>query len=167
MINKVRIAALCTATVLGLSSISIASAEVPVSISDQPIQLAFWGSDKVETVNPIRTEDVDGVTILVVKEGDKIHYPGEKDNVIVAYKGMTLSGKVFDQSSKSQFNLTGVIAGWSLALQKMSVGETSRLIIPPVKAYGEKGVPGVIPPNATLMFDVTLRGIIPATSGQS
>jgi peptidylprolyl isomerase len=82
--------------------------------------------------------------------------------VSVHYAGKLQDGTVFDSSFSRgeplQFNLgTGrVIKGWDLGLLGMKVGGKRRLIISPEYAYGASGVPGVIPANATLIFDVEL-----------
>ena len=80
-----------------------------------------------------------------------------------AYRGTLVDGKEFDSSYKrgepATFPVTGVIRGWTEALQKMKVGSKWTLWIPPDLAYGERGAGGVIPPNATLVFDVELLGV--------
>ncbi len=91
------------------------------------------------------------------------------DNVTVNYSGWVAStGKLFDSSLKPgrtpfQVQSVGqaqVIEGWNLGLQGMKPGGTRRLIIPAALAYGAQGAPqGGIPPNATLIFDVTLISI--------
>lgn len=75
------------------------------------------------------------------------------------------AGKRFDSSRDRgrpfQFVLGArqVIAGWDEGVQGMKVGGTRRLVIPPALGYGEQGAGGVIPPNATLLFEVELVGL--------
>lgn len=102
--------------------------------------------------------------IEIVKEGN-----GEKiENgqiAVVDYAGRFENGTIFD-SSKSHgqpFSFTlgsgQVIKGWDEGVRGMKVGEVRTLTIPPEMGYGANGVPGVIPGNAILIFDVTLLGI--------
>ena len=85
--------------------------------------------------------------------------------VSVHYKGQLLDGTVFDSSYKRRqpidFNLgTGqVISGWDEGIQLLQVGDKARFVIPSNLAYGERGAGGVIPPNATLIFDVELMNV--------
>ncbi|HEX5774965.1 MAG TPA: FKBP-type peptidyl-prolyl cis-trans isomerase [Candidatus Paceibacterota bacterium] len=83
--------------------------------------------------------------------------------VSVQYVGMLPDGTVFDASANHggqpfTFSLGGgqVIPGWDQGLVGMKVGGKRQLVIPPDMAYGANGVPGAIPPNATLIFDVEL-----------
>ncbi len=82
--------------------------------------------------------------------------------VSVHYKGMLPDGSVFDSSySRNQpidFKLGKgqVISGWDEGIQLLNVGDKARFVIPSHLAYGERGAGGVIPPNATLVFDVEL-----------
>ncbi|EAR13079.1 peptidyl-prolyl cis-trans isomerase [Polaribacter irgensii 23-P] len=85
--------------------------------------------------------------------------------VSVHYKGQLLDGTVFDSSYKRKepidFNLGvgQVIAGWDEGIQLLKVGDKARFVIPSNLAYGSAGAGGVIPPDATLIFDVELMGV--------
>lgn len=85
--------------------------------------------------------------------------------VSVHYKGMLIDGTVFDSSYKRNqpidfaLGVGQVIAGWDEGIGLLNVGDKARLVIPPHLAYGERGAGGVIPPSATLVFDVELKGV--------
>ena len=90
--------------------------------------------------------------------------PAARDTVRVHYRGyFPDTGKEFDSSiARGQpidFPLNGVIPCWTEALQKMKVGGKAKLTCPASIAYGSRGAGGVIPPNATLNFDVELLGV--------
>ena len=90
--------------------------------------------------------------------------PKATDRVSVHYRGtFPESGREFDSSYKrnqpTEFPLNGVIACWTEGVQKMKVGGKAKLTCPPAIAYGARGAGGVIPPNATLNFEVELLGI--------
>jgi len=90
--------------------------------------------------------------------------PTATDSVVCNYKGTLINGTEFDSSYKrgepATFPVTGVIKGWTEALQLMPVGSKWQLFIPSDLAYGARGTPGgPIGPNATLIFEVELMSI--------
>lgn len=89
--------------------------------------------------------------------------PTASDRVKVHYKGTLPDGREFDSSYKRgsplEFPLNGVIACWTEGVQRMKVGGKAKLTCPASIAYGSRGAGGVIPPNATLLFEVELLGI--------
>src|SRR6201988_939522 len=89
--------------------------------------------------------------------------PTAADSVICNYKGTLLDGTEFDSSGKhggpATFPVSGVIKGWTEALQLMPVGSKGQLFVPADLAYGERGTGADIGPNATLIFEVELLSI--------
>ena len=85
--------------------------------------------------------------------------------VSVHYEGSLLNGKVFDSSYKRnepidfQLGIGQVIPGWDEGISLLQVGDKARFVIPSELAYGSAGAGGVIPPNATLIFDVELMNV--------
>jgi FKBP-type peptidyl-prolyl cis-trans isomerase FkpA len=110
----------------------------------------------------VRVPAPDGIQIRRYNKTDG-KSPDEKDRVVVHYHGTLKDGTVFDSSLKSGhpavFSLKKVVPCWKEALKRMHVGEEARLTCPPDTAYGPKGSPPVIPPNATLNFEIELVGI--------
>lgn len=104
-----------------------------------------------------------GLQYSVIKKGNGPK-PTAADKVRAHYRGTLIDGKEFDASTKhgtepALFPVTGVIPGWTEALQLMSVGSKYRLFIPSNLAYGERGAGDDIGPNATLIFEVELVSI--------
>lgn len=103
--------------------------------------------------------------IKVIREGDGKSFPKPGDKVTVHYIGTFPDGKEFDSSVRrgSPFVFTigqgQVIRGWDEGVAKMSIGQKAKLSCPPDYAYGKNGVGGIIPPNATLNFEVELLKI--------
>jgi FKBP-type peptidyl-prolyl cis-trans isomerase FkpA len=89
--------------------------------------------------------------------------PGPTDTVKVNYRGTFPDGREFDSSYKRgepiEFPLDRVIKCWTEGVQLMKVGGKAKLTCPAAIAYGERGAGGVIPPNATLVFEVELLGV--------
>ena len=103
-----------------------------------------------------------GLQYEVIKAGTGA-IPKSDDTVITNYKGTLINGKEFDNSFKrgkpATFPVTGVIKGWTEALQLMKTGAKWKLFIPSSLAYGKKGAGRVIGPDATLIFEIELLEI--------
>ncbi len=105
-----------------------------------------------------------GLRYQIIQKGSgKKALAGRK--VSVHYEGSLLSGRVFDSSYKRnepidfQLGVGQVIQGWDEGISLLQVGDKARFVIPSDLAYGSAGAGGVIPPNATLIFDVELMGV--------
>ena len=100
-----------------------------------------------------------GLQYVVEKEGDGAQ-PSASDEVTVHYTGKLLNGTVFDSSvnrgEPATFPLNRVIPGWTEGVQLMKEGAKYTIFIPSDLAYGAGGVPNVIPPHSTLIFEVEL-----------
>jgi FKBP-type peptidyl-prolyl cis-trans isomerase FklB len=112
-----------------------------------------------------------GLQYKILKEGTGPK-PAATDTVVCQYKGTLLDNTEFDSSYKrgqpATFPVSGVIKGWTEALQLMPVGSKWELFIPPDLAYGARGGPGGgIGPNATLVFEVELVSIQPKAEVQA
>ena len=103
--------------------------------------------------------------ILTPGNGPK---PAASDTVVCNYKGTLIDGKEFDSSYKrgqpATFPVSGVIKGWTEALQMMPVGSKWQLFIPPDLAYGDRQAGPDITPGSTLVFEVELMSIQPKTA---
>src|SRR5256886_5681509 len=106
-----------------------------------------------------------GLQYKVIKEGTGPK-PKLTDAVVANYRGTLINGTEFDSSYKrgqpATFPLTGVIKGWTEALQLMKVGSKYQLFIPANLAYGDRGMGPDLGPNSTLIFEVELVGIQPS-----
>ena len=112
------------------------------------------------TPAPVTTKS--GLVYQSLKEGTGAS-PAATDVVKVHYRGTLLDGKEFDSSYKrgepTEFPLNRVIPCWTEGVQMMKPGGKAKLTCPPAIAYGERGAGGVIPPNATLNFEVELVSV--------
>jgi FKBP-type peptidyl-prolyl cis-trans isomerase FklB len=104
-----------------------------------------------------------GLQYEVLKKGKEGKKPTDKDTVKTHYHGTLIDGTVFDSSEERgepiSFQVNGVIAGWTEALQLMNVGDRFKLYVPSDLAYKEQRKSAEIGPNTTLIFEVELLGI--------
>ena len=124
-----------------------------------------WAQDAVTAAAARETGAVvtaSGLVYLSLKDGTGAS-PTADDKVKVHYRGTFPDGKEFDSSYKRgepiEFPLSGVIKCWTEGVQRMKVGGKAKLTCPAAIAYGARGASGVIPPNATLLFEVELLAI--------
>jgi FKBP-type peptidyl-prolyl cis-trans isomerase FkpA len=126
---------------------------------------SFAGAVHAESAMPPTSTLASGVKILITQPGKPgAPKPSATSEVKVHYRGTFENGKEFDSSYKrgepATFPLNKVIPCWTEAVQTMLVGSKASIICPGSTAYGQRGVPGSIPPNATLHFDIELLEII-------
>lgn len=122
------------------------------------LMAAAFLASAAQAAEPVTTPS--GLVYQSLQEGTGAS-PTARDTVRVHYRGyFPDTGKEFDSSIKRgqpiDFPLNGVIPCWTEALQKMKVGGKAKLTCPASIAYGSRGAGGVIPPNATLNFEVEL-----------
>jgi FKBP-type peptidyl-prolyl cis-trans isomerase FklB len=105
-----------------------------------------------------------GLQYKIIREGIGLS-PDDNDTIVVNYKGSLVDGKVFDSSYERNEPITitagQVIQGWGEGLKLMKAGGKYELFIPQNLAYGEQGAGGVIPPFATLIFEMEIIEIKP------
>ncbi|WP_344924023.1 peptidylprolyl isomerase [Aquimarina addita] len=105
-----------------------------------------------------------GLRYKIIQEGTGLQAENGK-TVSVHYKGSLIDGTVFDSSYKRNqpidfpLGMGNVIQGWDEGIALLKVGDKARFVIPPSLGYGAQGAGGVIPPNATLVFDVELMDV--------
>ena len=122
--------------------------------AEQELAEVAAGFDKTES----------GLHYKIINKGNGAQAEKGK-TVSVHYKGSLLDGTVFDSSYKRNepidfpLGMGNVIAGWDEGIALLSVGDKARFVIPPHLGYGAQGAGGVIPPNATLIFDVELVAV--------
>jgi len=137
-----------------LLGVFLLSSQAPAMAEDEA-GLIYWNKLKQDAVE---TESGLQYKALITGTGRK---PKASSKVSVHYRGLFLNGSVFDSSFSNDepvsLSLKSVIKGWKEGIQLMPVGSVFVFLIPPELAYGEKGA-GVIPPNATLIFEVELFG---------
>eukprot|EP00906_Rhabdomonas_costata_P000149 RCo000202 len=124
----------------------------------KPTDLGAPSADAV----PQGVEIVPGVKVRTVIPGDGKNAPARGSMVTVHYTGTLANGKMFDSSRVRgqpftfQLGTGKVIKCWDLAVKELTLGQRAVVTCAPEFAYGSRGVPPTIPPNAVLNFDVEL-----------
>jgi FKBP-type peptidyl-prolyl cis-trans isomerase len=138
------------------------------NVNQQPQKVIEQNQDQQSVGADSTNFDIQGMKVEILKQGTG---DGAKvgDNIAVNYTGTLLDGTKFDSSVDPSFGHVApfpytlgqnrVIKGWELGLLGMKVGEKRKLTIPPELAYGPQGANGVIPPNATLVFEIDMVSI--------
>jgi FKBP-type peptidyl-prolyl cis-trans isomerase FkpA len=138
-----------------IAVLAIALAALPVASAQDPVTAAA-----AKEAGAVVTAS--GLVYRSLKDGTGAS-PTARDKVKVHYRGTFPDGKEFDssytQNEAIEFPLNGVIKCWTEGVQRMKVGGKAKLTCPASIAYGERGAGGVIPPNATLLFEVELLAI--------
>ena len=142
-------------TILGFATCAALLAALPVRAQTDAAARAAKEPGAVVTAS--------GLVFKTIKDGSGAS-PKATDTVKVQYRGTFPDGKEFDSSYKAggpiEFPLSGVIKCWTEGVQMMKVGGKAKLTCPGSIAYGERGAGGgLIPPNATLVFEVELLGV--------
>nr|QJX60197.1 degron-tvmvS-MCP-cNOT7-E2A-MCP-cNOT7-tevS-degron-F2A-nTEVp-FRB-T2A-FKBP-cTEVp-P2A-L7Ae-SMASh [Cloning vector pB-4-NOR-degron-tvmvS-MCP-cNOT7-E2A-MCP-cNOT7-tevS-degron-F2A-nTEVp-FRB-T2A-FKBP-cTEVp-P2A-L7Ae-SMASh] len=120
------------------------------------------GRGSLLTCGDVEENPGPGVQVETISPGDGRTFPKRGQTCVVHYTGMLEDGKKFDSSRdrnkpfKFMLGKQEVIRGWEEGVAQMSVGQRAKLTISPDYAYGATGHPGIIPPHATLVFDVEL-----------
>ena len=147
-------------TLMTPTRILLAAYALGISLSS-----AAWAEDATLAAaakEPGATLTASGLVYRALKDGTGAN-PKASDLVKVHYKGTFPDGREFDSSYKrnepAEFPLNGVIPCWTEGVQRMKVGGKAKLTCPSAIAYGARGAGNVIPPNATLVFEVELLGV--------
>ncbi|MBD2133493.1 MAG: FKBP-type peptidyl-prolyl cis-trans isomerase [Sphaerospermopsis kisseleviana] len=135
----------------------------PVSTAVIEEKTTLVASNIMSDANVVTTSS--GLQYIELAKGDGEATPQKGQTVVVHYTGTLENGKKFDSSRDRgqpfsfKIGIGQVIKGWDEGLSTMKVGDRRQLIIPSELGYGARGAGGVIPPNATLIFDVELLDI--------
>lgn len=160
-----RLASWSVLTLAGTLSLGTA-----LAYSTQPPSPAEPAAPAAPATQPAAGEETrttaSGLQITLVKAASEDESGAKRGDIVwVHYTGRLTDGTKFDSSldrrEPIEFPLGAgrVIKGWDEGITGMKIGEKRKLTIPPALGYGAKGAGGVIPPNATLIFDVELVGI--------
>lgn len=109
--------------------------------------------------NNLEAQTTESGLYFVINEQGTGTQPTSIDDVTVAYRGYFTNNTTFDEQEQATFNLQEVIPGWTEGIQLFNEGGSGMLLIPSRLAYGRTGIPGFIPGNAVLIFDINLIAV--------
>ena len=138
------------------------------AVVQMPAEVELDETAMADFLNADMTATDSGLQYVIETEGSGAT-PQAGDVVQVHYEGKLADGAIFDSSYERDEPIAFplgqglVIPGWDEGISLLSVGSKAKLIVPPELAYGEFGAVGVIPPNATLYFEVELVDILPGS----
>lgn len=149
--------------ILSALSTSLLSAQSEVEnhqpVQEQAKEQKSMNNNEVQLIQ----HPVAGIQYAIIQEGKENAPIAKKGQTVrVHYVGTLTSGKEFDSSRKReaafefQLGAGHVIRGWDEGVAGMRIGEIRKLVLAPEVAYGNRGIPGVIPANSTLIFEVEL-----------
>lgn len=147
----------CALAVLAACATPAIAADAPLRVKPLPVQGV--------TGQPIEaaTKTLPSGVVVTTRALGSGAQPSATDTVQVHYRGTLADGTEFDSSYKrnapATFPLSRVIPCWTQGMQELKVGGKAQLTCPAATAYGAGGIPGVIPPNSTLTFEVELLAI--------
>lgn len=130
---------------------------------DEPVDQAAVDrsiiTDYIAANNLNAIEDPSGLFYVINTPGGE-ERPAPADSVIMSYKGYLTNGDVFDQTAPgavARFKLNQLIAGWQIGIPKFGRGGDGMLLVPSALGYGRQAIPGLIPANSVLIFDIGLE----------
>jgi len=142
--------------------LTLCSALLSLTVALPHAASAQTDAAKTASGEPGAVVTASGLVYRSLKDGEGPS-PAATDRVRVHYRGTFPDGREFDSSysrnEPAEFPLDKVIKCWTEGVQRMKVGGKAKFTCPAAIAYGERGAGGVIPPNATLQFEVELLGI--------
>ena len=162
--NKFRIPLLTLAAFVGVAGFYIIhKKEIESPKKTQHAASSSFTNQKETLSNQTSEEFIttsSGLQYRILNEGPGDDSPGPDSVVSVHYTGKLTNGLEFDSSYKrsqpASFPVSGVIRGWTEALQLMKEGDKWELIFPPDLGYGSKGAGNIIPPDSTLIFEIEM-----------
>lgn len=151
---------------INLTDTQLPPADATLAGPQEPMPASTYDAKAPLSKNKIIMKN--GMKIEITKEGSGAEIKNGQ-TAVMSYTGKLTDGTTFDSNVDPKFQHVEpftftlgegrVIKGWDEGVLGMKVGESRTLTIPADLAYGARGIPGTIPPNATLVFDVTLLGI--------
>jgi FKBP-type peptidyl-prolyl cis-trans isomerase FklB len=163
LFTKLAALAIGAAAFIGITETTPAMAQTPAKYDLSADSNAKYLADNAVKPGVIKLSN--GLQYRIIKSGTGKSTSSMDDLVTVTYKGWLINGQVFDQTPPgrtAEFPVGHLIKGWVRALTMMKEGDEWELVIPSDLGYGAMGAGSAIPPNQTLVFDMTLLSVKPA-----